>query len=111
MDSIARYRSIVKRILSAHAEQTPSHGKVETLPLFDDSHDNYAVLDLGWDRMGRVYAVVLHIRLLNGKVWIEQDGTENGVAEELLQAGIPKEDIVLGFYRPERRAITEFALA
>ncbi|MBI3957413.1 MAG: XisI protein [Chloroflexi bacterium] len=111
MEQIRGYRSIVKRILSEHAEQMPSHGKVETVPLFDESHDQYAVLDLGWDRLGRVHAVILHIRLLNGKVWIEQDGTEEGVAEELLKAGIPKEDIVLGFYRPERRAITEFAVA
>jgi len=111
MDQITRYRSIVKRVLAEHAEQVPSHGKIETLPLFDDSHDNYAVLDLGWDRVGRVHAVILHIRLKNGKVWIEQDGTEEGVASELLNAGIPKEDIVLGFYRPERRVITEFAVA
>ncbi|MCB0087715.1 MAG: XisI protein [Caldilineaceae bacterium] len=101
----------MKRILSEHAEQAPSAENVETLPLFDDTHDNYAVFDLGWDRMGRVHAVFLHVRLLNGKVWIEQDGTEDGVADELLAAGIPKEDIVLGFYRPERRAITEFAVA
>jgi len=111
MDQITRYRSIVKRVLAEHAEQVPSHGKIETLPLFDDSHDNYAVLDLGWDRVGRVHAVILHIRLKNGKVWIEQDGTEEGVASELLNAGIPKEDIVLGFYRPERRVMTEFAVA
>lgn len=111
MDTLTAYRSIVKRILSEHAEQVPSHGKVETLPLFDDSHNNYAVIDLGWDRMGRVHAVVLHVRLQNGKIWIEQDGTEEGVAGELLNAGIPKEDIVLGFYRPERRVITDFAVA
>jgi len=111
MDQLTRYRSIVKRIMAEHAEQVPSHGKIETLPLFDEAHDQYAVLDLGWDRTGRVHAVVLHIRLQNGKVWIEQDGTEEGVAEELLAVGIPKEDIVLGFYRPERRAITEFAVA
>jgi len=111
MDQATRYRSIVKRILAEHAEQVPSHGKIETLPLFDDSHDNYAVLDLGWDRTGRVHAVILHLRIKNGKVWIEQDGTEEGVANELLAAGIPQQDIVLGFYRPERRAITEFAVA
>jgi hypothetical protein len=111
MDQLTSYRSIVKRILAEHAEQVPSHGRIETLPLFDDSHDNYAVLDLGWDRLGRVHAVILHVRLKNGKVWVEQDGTEEGVASELVEAGVPKEDIVLAFYRPERRAITEFAVA
>jgi len=46
-----------------------------------------------------------------GKIWIERDGTEEGVAEEFIRAGGPREDIVLAFYRPERRRITEFAVA
>jgi XisI protein len=58
-----------------------------------------------------VHSVVLHLRIKNSKVWIERDGMEEGIATDLLEAGIPKEDIVLAFYRPERRAITEFAVA
>jgi hypothetical protein len=30
--------------------------------------------------------------------------------EELILAGVAKEDIVLGFYRPERRSLVDFAL-
>jgi len=52
---------------------------------------------------------MLHIRLRDDKVWIEKDGTETGIAQELLDAGVPKEDIVLGFYRPERRTCIEYA--
>lgn len=110
MDRTAQYRYIIRRVLADHAERVPSHGQVETLPLFDETHDNYAVIDLGWDRMGRVHAMVLHVRLHNGKVWIEQDGTEDGVANEFVDAGIPREDIVLAFYRPERRKLTDFAV-
>lgn len=33
------------------------------------------------------------------------------ITQELLEAGVVKEDIVLGFYRPERRALTEFSVA
>ena len=54
--------------------------------------------------------VELHVRLKQNKGWIEKDGTETKVTQELLQAGVPKEDIVLGFYRPKRRAITEFTV-
>lgn len=111
MDRVDTYRSIVKRIILDYAEQVPSHGKIQPWPLLDENRDNYALIDVGWDRTGRVHAVVLHVRLQDGKVWIEQDGTEDGIADEFLAAGIPKEEIVLGFYRPERRAIGEFALA
>jgi hypothetical protein len=109
MDKLSHYRSVVKQVLSQHAEYIPSHGQIETISVFDERNENYLLLDLGWDRTGRVHAAVLHLRLRDDKVWIEKDGTETGIAQELLEAGIPKEDIVLGFYRPERRASIEYA--
>lgn len=39
------------------------------------------------------------------------DGTEDGIAPELIQSGIPKEDIVLGFHEPSIRQYTGFAVA
>ena len=111
MDKLTDYRNIIRSILSRHAEQTPSVGQITTTPVFDERSDNYMVVDMGWDPTGRVHAVILHLHLLNGKVWVEVDETENGVTQELLDAGIPKEDVVLGFYRPERRKLTEFAAA
>lgn len=111
MDKLSNYRSIVKRILSQQAEYVPSHGQIESRPIFDEHSDNYLLVDIGWDRTGRVYSVLLHLCIKDEKVWIERDGTETGVAYELIEAGVPKEDIVLGFYRPERRAIIDFAVA
>ena len=42
---------------------------------------------------------------------IEEDWTEEGITSYLLAAGVPKEDIVLGFHAPEVRPNTEFAVA
>ncbi len=50
------------------------------------------------------------LRMWDGKIWIEWDGIEEGVTQELVELGVPKEDIVLGFYRPQRRRMTEFAV-
>jgi hypothetical protein len=111
MDKLRQYRSIVTKILLQHAEYAPSHGQIEPTPVFDELRDHYLLVDVGWDSNGRVYAVALHLAIKNGKIWIERDGTGIGVASQLLEAGIPKEDIVLAFYRPERRALTEFAVA
>lgn len=105
------YRQIIKQIVLQHAEYTPSHGAIETQPVFDEAHDNYLLLDIGWDRTGRVHSVLLHLQIKNNKVWVEVDGTEEGIAHELVEAGIPKENIILGFYRPQRRSLTEFAIA
>jgi hypothetical protein len=110
VDKLSHYRNIVKQVLSQHAEYIPSHGQIETILIFDERNEHYLLHDVGWDRTGRVYSSVLHVRLKDDKVWVERDGTETGIAQELLEAGVLKEDIVLGFYRPERRALTDFAV-
>jgi len=43
----------------------------------------------------------------HGKVWIEEDWTEEGISKDLVAAGIPPEDIVLAFHSPEPRLLTE----
>jgi len=66
---------------------------------------------VGWDGDRRIYYVLAHVEIVDGKVWIQHDGTEDGVATELVAAGVSKSDIVLGFHEPEIRPYTEFAAA
>jgi len=105
------YRKIIAQIIQKHGHYKPSHGEIETLIVNDAIADNYLLLDTGWDKTGRVHAVVFHIRIIDEKIWIEVDGTEKGIALELIDLGIPKEDIVLGFIRPKHRHLTDFSIA
>jgi hypothetical protein len=50
-------------------------------------------------------------RYRNGKIWIQEDGIEYGIAKDLEDAGIPKSEIVLGFQPPDVRPFTEYAVA
>lgn len=111
MDKIKNYQQIIQSILKRHAQLTPSHGKIQPMPICDAHQNQFLLMDVGWDVTGRVYSVVFHLRIQNGKIWVEWDGTSPGIVQELLDAGVPKEDIVLAFYRPERRKLTEFAVA
>ena len=40
----------------------------------------------------------MHLDIIDGKIWIQHDGTEIGVANELVEMGVPKEDIVLAYH-------------
>lgn len=42
-------------------------------------------------------------------MWIQYDGIEEGVANALVEAGIPSDRIVLGFHPQELRKYTGFA--
>ncbi len=111
MAKLEHYRKIIIQILQKHADHKPSHGEIEPVLICDRIADNYLLLDIGWERTGRVHSVVLHLRIVEEKIYIESDGTERGIALELLDLGIPKEDIVLGFIRPKRRHLTDFSVA
>ena len=53
---------------------------------------------------------MLHIDIKEGKIWIQHDGTEIGIANELVEMGVPKQDIVLAFHAPYKRQYTGFAI-
>ena len=48
----------------------------------------------------RSHSVSIQIDLKGEKLWIQYDVTEVGVVNELVEEGIPKEDIVLAYHAP-----------
>jgi len=90
MDKLTRYQQIIQNILTEHARYKPSRGDIECQLVFDTEQGHYQVVDLGWDKRQRVYGCLIHVDILDGKFWIQYDGTEYGVANELLEAGVPK---------------------
>jgi hypothetical protein len=113
MDKTAQYRELIKTLLTKYAELLSRHPEpgVETFLIFDEEREHYLWLQAGWAKHRRVYGITLHMRLDKEKIWIEQDWTEDGIATELLAAGVPQDDIVLAFYQPAVRSMTEFAIA
>jgi hypothetical protein len=112
MDKLNQYRDLLKRLFLRYDEllnQRPVPEQ-ETELVFDEDHDNYMLVIVGWTQRRRIRQTVLFVRLRDGKFWIEEDSLEDGIATDLLQAGVPKEDIVLAFHSPEMRAYTEFAV-
>ncbi|AFY74064.1 XisI protein [Synechococcus sp. PCC 7502] len=88
-------------------------GETEDIHLeavIDKDHDRYLLIELGWENGRRIYGTLIHIDIINNKLWIQQDGTEAGIADDLIAFGIPKHQIVLGFKPIERRELTEFAV-
>ncbi|MDQ3250353.1 MAG: XisI protein [Chloroflexota bacterium] len=97
-------------MLTHYAQQSPVTGEIETQLIFDTEGDHYQLVTMGWQKHRRIYGCVLHIDIKDGKVWIQHNGTERWVAEELAAAGIPPQQIVLGFHSPFTRQFTDFAV-
>lgn len=114
MDQITKrdkYRRILREVVERHAAQSRRRGQSEAVPICDETHDNYLLMSVGWRGNERDHYVMFHLRLKEGRVWIEWDGIEYGIAQDLLAAGIPQEDIVMAFYNPAPQPLVQLAAA
>jgi hypothetical protein len=102
------YPELVQTVLKNHVRNR-SNSQTEVQFIFDKESDRYQVLNIGWQDLTRIFGCIIYVEIKDGKIWIERDGTEAGVANELVEAGVPKQDIVLGFKAPYKRKFTEFA--
>lgn len=96
--------------MTEYARQAPSDEHVEVDLCFDIERDHYQIMHLGWVNQRRIYGCVLHVDIKHGKIWIQHDGTEEGIANAFVERGVPKSDIVLGFHSPYKRQFRGFAV-
>jgi XisI protein len=92
MDSLTcQYRPAVMQVLQDYADflGQDEHTQVEVIA--DREHDRYLLVEMGWQGEERIYGTLIHIDLLN--------------------AGVPMPQIVLGFKSAQRRKITDYAIA
>jgi len=110
MDTLTRYRQYVQQIIDEYSQYKPAYGDVELETIFDTAHDHYQLLSVGWNNYERIHGSILHVDIRNDKIWIQYDGTEEGIANRLVEMGVPRDDIVLAFHPPYKRQYTNFAV-
>jgi hypothetical protein len=111
MDPLDAWRDALERILTEHTTVPYAYGDIKTEVVFDRKHDRYLLVDVGWEGYDRAHGALVHVDVIDGKFWIQYDGTEEGVATQLVEAGVPRDRIVLAFKHPTIRKHTDFAAA
>ena len=110
MDNIKDYSDIVEKILREYAAITHSHSDINRRVVIDSERSQFFLVIEGWDSDRRIHGFLIHVEIRDGKVWVQRDGTEDGITDELLAAGIPKDKIVLAFQPVYIRQHTEYAV-
>ena len=111
MDKLDQYRQAIEQVLNEYAAIPYAFGDLASETVFDRVKDRYLLVTYGRDLGKRIHHAVAHVDVVNGKLWIRCDGTEEGIANELVALGVLKEDIVLGFKSERMRRDTEFAVS
>jgi hypothetical protein len=110
-EKIAEYRRIVTAILLELAQSQTIGGEIQTVPVFDELRHHYQLLDIGWDVSGRrVFQPIVHVDLIDEKVWIQENMTDSDLAEAFAREGIERSCIILGLHSRSYRELSHYAV-
>jgi hypothetical protein len=111
MDKIEKYRQTIQSLLTKYSEISGSSNDVKSQVIFDTVRDHYQLVHVGWHNQRREYGCVLHLDIIEGKIWVQHNGTELEIGKELVGLGVAKNDIILAFHSPYQRQFTDFAVS
>ena len=110
MDRIEKYQNILITYLREYGKSfTGAPAQVENQVIIDREQHHYLFFRVGWQGKKYIHLCLFHFEIKNNKIWIHQNETEALVGDELIEKGIAKEDIVLGFQPEHIRPHTGFA--
>ena len=89
MDKLQQYRKIIREILNDHAHPYAHSNDVDTQIICDAEHDHYQLSYIGWEEQQRIFNLILHFDIKDGKIWIQHNGTETAIAKVLVEKGVP----------------------
>ena len=107
----ADLKQAIIKVLQDYLEFLGHDPESEIQLVIDEAQDHYLLVETGWYQNRRIYGTLIHIDIINEKIWIQQDGTEEGIANELVNQGISPQQIVLAYKNLECRKITDFAVS
>lgn len=112
MDKTTQYESIILELLSEYADFWGSSHGIKRRVIADKENHTYQLLSYGWqDGKRYVHNMAFHLEIIGSKIWVHQNNTEAMIADELMEKGVDKKDIVLGFIPDKDRIYTGFAVA
>ena len=111
MDRLEYYRKSIKKLLSEYNSEQKQNNDYESQLVFDEIRDHYLWLDVGWDEYKRIYYTIIHFDIRDEKIWLQQNATDLNPAEDLIDLGVSREDIVLGLQPPYKRSHTNYGIA
>lgn len=111
MDKLTQYREYVQSLMTRYATSDQMKDDIEVQLVMDTVRDHYQWMNVGWEGLKRIYNCYIHIDIKDGKIWLQQNWTEEDPAAELVEMGVPREDIVLGLHPPYKRPYTDYGVA
>jgi hypothetical protein len=111
MDTLIKLDQVIESVLQQTVDTLSVHENENFQIIIDADRKNFVLIMLGWEGHRRVHDCLVHIQIIDDRIWIQHDGIEDSITESLEAAGIPKNQIVLAFYPEHVRVHTGYAIA
>lgn len=71
MDNLEKYRNCIKKVLTEYHEWVSGSSNLEreSCLVFDEVHDQYFGLLMGWEGNQKIRNIQVHVRIVNNKVY------------------------------------------
>jgi XisI protein len=110
MDKLTNYQQAIQQILTEYASYMPVNEGLTLETIFDETRDHFQLVVLGWNGHEHIYKPLLHLDIINGKIWVQLNETQFTLTEDFDRFEIPHHDIVNGLIPTRRRAFTGYAV-
>jgi hypothetical protein len=114
MDKVKKYQDIVIQFLQHYHEESGGNqpdSRIKHRILIDKENNSFQLLAIGWSNKHYVFGPIFHFDIIEGKIWMQCNNTEWEVVDFLMEYGVDRQDIVLGFVPPHARHLSGFATA
>ena len=112
MEKLKKYQEIIVTYLEEYAAIPYANSPgIEKQVIADPKRNHFQLVVVGWNKTKFEHATIFHFDIKNGKIWVQQNWTEQPIADELVKRGVEKSDIVLGFLPEYAREMSGFAVA
>lgn len=113
MERVKFFQNKIKEVIEDYLSELrqPTNENIEFMPVVDINKNHFQIIAMGWEGYKRVFNLLFHLDIIGDKIWVQEDKMEYSITERLVEKGVSKKDIVIGYFPDYHRPYTEFAVA
>lgn len=112
MERIAEIEHILQQTLQEYLKdlQQPANQHLDFVLVADKENKHYQIIAMGWEGYHRIFNLLFHVDVIGNKVWLQEDKMEYSIADRLVENGISKKEIVIGYFPESHRRLSDWAV-
>ena len=110
-NKIIKYQNSIIDLLSYYADRYNQGDSLKHYVIKDKESNHFQLIMMGFENGIFIHSCIYHFDIIDEKIWLQVNNTDNLIADELMEKGVPRTDIVIGFHEPHLRKYTGFAVA